>query len=356
MKLTTVLIFLTKRYTFGENCCIRKIEDQIIIRSMILDITSDHNLYESLRSEHKKFKRIFESIQDAYIVLDLNGTIKEFNNKTVSLLGFNSEEDLALANFFTDIVSDERQRSQFQKVLETSHEVYELELEMRKADGSPIYTHCSLHYIYGDFFKPVSIEGFIRDISSQKLQEIKKNLAANGDNLLTTISAHFLNKEFQEAMEFGLKNLGTFLEVEHLSFAQVDLKNNCLDSLYEWHKYQDISRQKSMFLQREIEDNTLIPQSVLEGKEFFVTDLEHHRSNACNRKLLKAGCKSIAVIPSKSSDVVKGILFSTTSNPYHLFSGEEVRILRTFSEYATNSLIRSETRQELIRSQNSLKI
>ncbi|MCO4781337.1 MAG: response regulator [Candidatus Cloacimonetes bacterium] len=347
--------FKTSIKHIKERGSVKIVNNEIIISSMIFDITSDHQAFETLKSEHKKYKRIFESIQDGYIVLDLNGDIKESNNKTISLLGYNSHEDLSKTNFFSDVISDKSQQKQFKKVIETSHEVYEIELELKRENGSPVYTLCSLHYIYGDFLTPLAIEGFIRDISLQKLQEIRKNLVANGDNLLTNISAQFLNKGFSDGIVFGLSNLGKFLEVGFLSFAHLNLESQKLEVLYEWQLYQGVCSEQSQFIQESLDKNPLISEQVLQGKNLFLTDLNNHISSPAIRSLLKSECKSIAVIPAKAEDKVKGILIATHSNPYHLFSAEESRILRTFCEYATNSLSRSETRQALIQSQNSLK-
>lgn len=62
------------------------------------DTTERKLAAEALRASEEKYRRLHESMMDAYLCMDMDGRIREHNNALLSLLGYSGEELLGMTN------------------------------------------------------------------------------------------------------------------------------------------------------------------------------------------------------------------------------------------------------------------
>ena len=131
----------------------------------IRDISNRKKAEQVLRRSEEKFRRIFETIVEGFIVTGMDGIIQMVNPATCNLLGFKEHELVGhdIAQLFSD--DDERQRL---KQAMTQHErVQGIHLSTRHKSGDPIVLEANAHFVRDEGGEPVAMEGTFRDITAR---------------------------------------------------------------------------------------------------------------------------------------------------------------------------------------------
>jgi len=157
------------------------------------DITERKNSEEAIRASEKKYRELYESMMDAYAVVDAEGEIIEYNSVFINMLGYSPEE--ILSKSFWDITPEKWHK----KELEIIHnqlfkwgytEVYEKEYIHK--DGSIIPVEIRIFGISGKNEDNTGYWGIIRDISERKQvenalresEERYRRIAENADDVI----------------------------------------------------------------------------------------------------------------------------------------------------------------------------
>ncbi|SEM76771.1 PAS domain S-box-containing protein, partial [Syntrophus gentianae] len=136
------------------------------------DIDDFKQAEEALRKSEANYRLLHKSMRDAFARVDLDGTIREFNDAYVEMLGYTSEE-LKMMNF-RDITPEkwhalEAEIIEKQVIPRGYSDVYEK--EYRRKDGTvlPVELRTSLLRDYAG--KPSAMWAIIRDIGERKKAE-----------------------------------------------------------------------------------------------------------------------------------------------------------------------------------------
>ncbi|MFH1913012.1 MAG: PAS domain S-box protein [Pseudomonadota bacterium] len=133
--------------------------------SVVRDISNRKEAEQLLRHSEEKFRRIFETIEDGYIVTDMNGTIRMVNPATCALLGY-SESEL-VGRGMDRLYVDDSERARFLLDLETKGASRGHQFKARRSDGSQIIVEASAHLVRDEAGRPVAKEGTFRDITKR---------------------------------------------------------------------------------------------------------------------------------------------------------------------------------------------
>lgn len=133
------------------------------IVNAIRDISSRKKAEQELRESEEKFRRIFESMEEGYIVAGLDGTIHMVNPATCKLLRYCSE-DLVGTNIERVYYSEDEQ-SVLQQALASGEAVRGATLRAVRKDGAVITVDVNAHLVLDELGNPVAMEGTFRDIS-----------------------------------------------------------------------------------------------------------------------------------------------------------------------------------------------
>lgn len=123
----------------------------------------------ALNNNEDKYSQLYESINDAFVVLDMNGGIKEFNTAYRQLLGYSRDELLQLGR--KDITPDEwiefdQHIMEDEVMVHGSSEVYEK--ECTRKDGSLIPIEVRVYLLKDEKNEPDGFWVMVRDISLRK--------------------------------------------------------------------------------------------------------------------------------------------------------------------------------------------
>ncbi len=137
--------------------------------AMIQDITERKRAEVAVRASEEKYRRLHETLMDAFVIVEMDGRIREFNHVYQDMLGYSEDELYTLT--YRDLtpekwhaVEEEIVREQ---VLRWGHsEVYEKEY-LRK-DGSVFPVELRTVLSRDASGKPAAMWAIIRDISERK--------------------------------------------------------------------------------------------------------------------------------------------------------------------------------------------
>jgi PAS domain S-box-containing protein len=137
----------------------------------IRDITERKNSETALQQSEKKFRSIFESIQDTYFEATLEGTLLEISPSIEIISKGQYTRDEMIGKPFAGIYTSPDIRNAYFSQLFNQKRVTDYELLLKIKDGSSIPVSVSAALSFDEEGKPVKITGSLRDITERKVTE-----------------------------------------------------------------------------------------------------------------------------------------------------------------------------------------
>ncbi len=156
-----------------------KNQQPVGILGVTRDITDRKRVDEELKESENKYRLLADHVDDVIFVLDMNLNYTYVSPSVKILLGYEPEELLKLQASETMTPSSwDLTTKNLSKIIETekSEQVeitkfQMLQLEMRKKDGSTVWTEVKASFIRDKNNQPVGIIGVSRDITERKRAE-----------------------------------------------------------------------------------------------------------------------------------------------------------------------------------------
>jgi PAS domain S-box-containing protein len=133
------------------------------------DIDDQKRAEEALRSSEAKYRRLHQSMMDAFVGVDMDGRIQEYNAAYQNMLGYAPEELLALR--YTDITPEkwhsfEAEIVQKQILSNGYSDTYEK--EYRRKDGTVFPVELRTFLLTDDAGRPAAMWAIVRDITERR--------------------------------------------------------------------------------------------------------------------------------------------------------------------------------------------
>lgn len=125
--------------------------------------------WDRIRSGEKKYRHIFESLQDIYLRADIDGTITEISPSIYSISGYEPSE--IQGKHFRHFFPDKSMHFSYAKGLLKDGLLEDKNINLRKKTGEIIHASLNARLILNEKGKPAGWEGFIRDISERRIME-----------------------------------------------------------------------------------------------------------------------------------------------------------------------------------------
>ncbi len=135
------------------------------------DITTRLETKLALEASEKKFRNIFRSMDNGYILTDVDGNIQLVNPATAKLLGYKSETELIGMSVEKDLYVHSEEIEELRELLGIQDRVSNFELTFKTKSGDQIFVESNIHLIRNEEGDPVSVEGLFQDITIRKEME-----------------------------------------------------------------------------------------------------------------------------------------------------------------------------------------
>lgn len=125
---------------------------------------------EALAQSEQKYRRIFEVSKDMILVTGKDGVMLELNPEGYEMLGLNRAARLG-GKKINDFFSDEKDWERIEKILEENGFIENIELELKRADGSRMGSLVSGSLDDGRSGQEETIHFLVKDIEQRRLME-----------------------------------------------------------------------------------------------------------------------------------------------------------------------------------------
>ncbi|MCP4719889.1 MAG: response regulator [Desulfobacteraceae bacterium] len=127
--------------------------------------------FQELGEAEKKYRNIFNTIEEGYILSDIQGKIISANPSAAKLLKYESPSLLEEKNMLTDICISPQYPSDLMVHFKTKGFLSNYLLRFRQQDGREIIVEANLRQTRDKDDSPVTIEGTFRDVTQRILME-----------------------------------------------------------------------------------------------------------------------------------------------------------------------------------------
>jgi len=136
------------------------------LRQKTIELEKSQN---ALSESEKKYRTIFENVQDVFYQFDLQGNIIDIS-PSISRYTDNHRGNL-LGKSVKTIYNDPMDHSRLLQALKEKKEIEDFDLRLKDRLGKEIFTSVNAHLVFDSYGNPVAIEGSMRDVTVRKHAE-----------------------------------------------------------------------------------------------------------------------------------------------------------------------------------------
>lgn len=143
------------------------------------NITDQKRSEEALRESERKYHALFDNAVQGIFRSSVDGKLLSANPALLTMLGYDSFEELACKNLVS-VYANPEERNALTKMLAEKGARANIELTLRRKDGSIIVVLEHSHIVKDDDGNVIAYEGIIEDITEQRALEtrVQEHLAA----------------------------------------------------------------------------------------------------------------------------------------------------------------------------------
>jgi PAS domain S-box-containing protein len=146
---------------------------ELFIVGTAIDITDLKKTTQRLQQSEEKFRRIFESMPEGYILARADGEIVLANPAAARLLGHTCPETMEGLNIGTEFYANIKDREHLLEILKEKGRAPEFEMTFMRHDRSCFIAEASVHLVQDEDTDEFFIEGLFKDVTRRKEDEHK---------------------------------------------------------------------------------------------------------------------------------------------------------------------------------------
>jgi len=135
------------------------------------DITEQKSAQVALFESEKKYRNIFENIQDVIYRTDKDGIVTEISPSIEKYSGYKRKN--IIGSQVLDFYYHSEDREKLVAMLREKGEVTDFVVRLKTADNRLVYTSVNAYFLKNENGEPLGVEGIMRDITARKFAEDK---------------------------------------------------------------------------------------------------------------------------------------------------------------------------------------
>jgi PAS domain S-box-containing protein len=147
---------------------------------------------QDLQVSEERFQRIFEGMQDAYLLVGTDGVVTLANPYAAALLGYESPDDMTGLDLANGLAADSDDGARLLDQVRQESSVRNRELPLRRKDGAVLPIEGHMQLILSDDGEQVGVEGVFRDIRARKAAEQELLAAREAADAANSAKSEFL--------------------------------------------------------------------------------------------------------------------------------------------------------------------
>jgi|GEM_PF-326360 len=165
---------------------IMRLDNQRVVAQGIYRDITDRKLAEAaLRRSEEKYRSLFEESKDGIYISTYDGRFIDVNPAMVELLGYSSKEEMMSLDIKHEVYFNPADREKFLEAISNKLYVKDLELSLRRKDGSEVNVLLTSTVERSDEGTPLFYRGTVRDITERKRLEEQLIQAQKMDSIGT---------------------------------------------------------------------------------------------------------------------------------------------------------------------------
>jgi PAS domain S-box-containing protein len=167
------------------------------------------------RSAEEKYRLLFEQVQEGVYVATPAGTLIDCNDAFVHMLGYSNRSELLVLNLESEICVDPKQREAFRKELEAHNFVRNLDVTLRRKDGTLLLASESSFASRNGTGAIERYQGFVLDMTGKRRAEDemqRRNRELNALNAMAVVAAQSF--DLDEILNLTLRQVVTLFGAE----------------------------------------------------------------------------------------------------------------------------------------------
>ena len=295
---------------------------------------------EEMKKTEENFKSIFNHVNDAIYIFDLNGIFIEVNEIATKHLGFSRDELIGSSAQLIDSPGQAKKMPQrIKDINEFGSLVFESEHVSKKRRVIPVEVNANI-ITYDD--KPC-ILSVARDITIRKKMSLELKNRYLIERILKRISNRFLNhptpEKFDDCIDYAFKRIGQFLDVDRVYLFQFSDKDT-ISNTHEWCN-KEIKSQKELLQDQDFNSFVFTKEKLSKLDYILIKDVNDLEENALLEKelLQMQEIKSIIIVPiSFEKELIGFIGFDSVRN-FKKWEHKDINILENLANIITRSII-----------------
>ena len=201
----------------------------------VVDITPLKEVQMELTESERKYREIFENVQDVFYQADNQGYILDISPSIKRYSGFEREE--LLGRKLDELYVYPEKREELLNIIKKEKEVVDFEVQLKNKRGNVLYVSVNAHPLLDGDKQVIGVEGSLRDVTERRKANEKIAYHMELEEMIMDISKNFINKPlelFDEAVNDAIERIAKFIQVDRsylfISSAEGDYPTN----IYEW--------------------------------------------------------------------------------------------------------------------------
>jgi PAS domain S-box-containing protein len=147
------------------------LSEEELVFGVARDATELKENEEALKESEKKYRKIFENVQDVFYQTDLEGKITEISPSIERYSKFKPSE--LIGNPVELVYLDPEDREFLLNAIQDKGEVADYEVTLVNKDKTQFFVSVNAHYLLNSQNQPIGVEGSLRDITDRKKMELE---------------------------------------------------------------------------------------------------------------------------------------------------------------------------------------